>query len=60
MGLLEELEGPQDLRDLSADQLTQLAAEIRQRVPNGHPTGLTDDVADDQAPHRRGAIGHRA
>jgi 1-deoxy-D-xylulose-5-phosphate synthase len=29
MGLLEELKGPQDLRDLSADQLTQLAAEIR-------------------------------
>lgn len=29
MGLLEELEGPQDLRDLSADQLTTLAAEIR-------------------------------
>src|SRR6476619_2533851 len=29
MGMLEELEGPQDLRDLSADQLTQLAADIR-------------------------------
>src|SRR5689334_20741727 len=29
MGLLEELEGPQDLRDLSPEQLTQLAAEIR-------------------------------
>ena len=32
MKLLESLTGPQDLRELSVDQLQQLAGEIRQAI----------------------------
>ena len=38
----------------------QLTAQVRQGMTDGHPPRLADDVADDQAPHGGGAIGHRA
>ena len=32
MGLLDTIEDPRDLRDLDDEQLTTLAAEIRERI----------------------------